>query len=238
MAIRGHAWKTTHEKNATTCFYRMQVNGISGAREENRVIKAMDGWVDAGEGYNAKTGLTTLYFRRDFGSVENFIKWGKGFQAFPIDEVDQDGKVKKYVKIGPRGSSGRVCGKCGGSGHNQRTCGKQDSQVSAKKGTRKCSICNQPGHNSRACKSAAAAVAQVKHDMLGLGCADCRYTGLNCENCGTKKVKGKRQCSKCKGYGHNSRTCGKKTDSKPSPEGKYKCGKCGKVGHNRRRCPN
>lgn len=192
MAIRGHAWKTTHEKNATVCFYRMQVNGISGAREENRVIKAMDGWVDAGEGYNAQTGLTTLYFRRDFGSVENFIKWGKGFQAFPIDEVDQDGKVKKYVKIGPRGSSGRVCGKCGGSGHNSRTCGKKRSQTPSKKGTRKCGKCGEQGHNSRTCKAANG----ISHNAV-----------IATDAVNKLASKGKYKCGHCGEVGHNRRRC-------------------------------
>lgn len=247
MAIKGRAWKITREKNAPECIYRLQVTGIKGAREENRVIKAMDGWNDAGDGYNSRTGETSLFFRKDFGDVSNFIKWGKGFQDFPLEELDKNGDVKKYVKIGPRNGSqsasggfGRKCGLCQGYGHNARTCGTQKATKPSAKATRRCSNCNQQGHNSRTCKNA----AKQK------GCYDCRGSGLNCETCGTLKVKGKRQCSKCKGYGHNKTTCKNDLDAyisdrnrqepgfKALVKSKYRCRKCQQLGHSLASCSN
>lgn len=235
MAIQGQAWKVTQEKNSPECIYRMQVNGIKGVREENRVEKAMAGWELAGDGYNGKTGETTLFFRRDFGSVDKFIAWGKSFQEFPLEELDKHGDVKKYVRIGPRGGSGgsqRVCGKCGKPGHNARTCGTERA-VKPAKGTRKCSKCGEVGHNARTCKNGWSP-AKIKEAVQKVALSP----------------KGKRKCGKCGGVGHNARTC-KATDEvshnahlaleavkKLTEKGKYKCGGCGEYGHNKRTCPN
>lgn len=236
MAIKGRAWKTTAEKNSPNCFYRMQIDGIKGVREESRVEKAMADWSNAGDGYNAKTKETTLFFRKDFGSVENFIAWGKNFQEFPLEELDKHGEVKKYVKIGPRGDSGgsqRICGKCGKPGHNARTCGTERAVKSPKAGTRKCGKCGQTGHNARTCKNGfSPAVIKAAAQKIGIS------------------TKGRRKCGKCGGVGHNARTCKASGDTshnaaiavqavkKIASKGSYKCGGCGEMGHNRRTCPN
>jgi len=187
MAIKGQAWKTTVEKNASECVYRIQVTGIKGVREEARVDKVMSDWEQAGDGYNRKTNETTFFFRKDFKSVENFISWGKAFKEFPLIEVDKNGNVKKYVKIGPKSASGgsqRICGKCGTPGHNARTCGVNRVVKSTKAGTRQCGKCGERGHNARTCKSSVA-IAKVS----------------------AKKPNRGRQCGNCGEYGHNKRTC-------------------------------
>lgn len=219
MTVEAQTWKLTHEKNATECKYRMQVNGIKGAKERTRVEKAMvsDQWSPAGEAWNPNTREETLFFSKDFGDVKKFLTWGKAFQDFPLVELDKDGDIKKYVKIGPRSDSDngkRICGKCGVAGHNARTCGTSRAVKSPKTGTRRCGNCGERGHNTRRCQAAKVVVVKAK------------------------KVKGKRQCKKCQGYGHNSATCGKPKITTNSSTGVYKCGGCGQEGHNRRKCPN
>lgn len=181
MSISAEVWKMTHEKNSPECVYRLQVKGIKGAREEKRVSKAMLGWEFAGDGFNSRTKEITMFFRRDFGSVEKFLAWGKNFQDFPLVELDVHGEVKKYVRIGPRGGSSkgskggtrRVCSICGQPGHNARTCPQRGNQpavkaeVKMKTATKsqkslqkkstgnkyKCSVCGEYGHNKRSCPS-------------------------------------------------------------------------------------
>lgn len=52
----------------------------------------------------------------------------------------------------------KTCGKCGGKGHNTRTCGLPkkveigSSGAHAPRGGYVCGKCNQPGHNARTCK--------------------------------------------------------------------------------------
>jgi len=209
MAIEGRAWKTTTEKNADDCFYRIQVNGILGIRQETQVVKALDDWEQAGGGHNNKTGEDILFFVRDFGTVDKFMSWGKRFDAFPIVELDKNGDPKKYVKIGPGSgksslvkssptnagapkSLGRRCGKCDKIGHNARTCGREGPPKAVGagvKGHRKCGKCGDVGHNARTCKAS-----------------------------GPKAVNVARVAAKVNG-------------------GKYKCGHCGDMGHNKRTCP-
>lgn len=56
-----------------------------------------------------------------------------------------------------KGDNSRVCGVCGESGHNRRTCprppvGDADKSGTVDKdGVRACSLCGQPGHNKRTC---------------------------------------------------------------------------------------
>lgn len=199
MAINGQAWKITHEKNSNRCVYRMQVTGVKGARVRGQVEKAMAGWDSAGDGYNARTQEETLFFSKDFGDVKNFIAWGKSFQEFPLVELDKDGEIKKYVKIGPRGDrkgGSRQCGKCGGYGHNARTCGTTRTVKAASTGTRKCGKCQQTGHNARTCKN-------------GFSAAKATEIFKKKGSLPSVASKGKYKCGKCGKVGHNARRCSK-----------------------------
>ena len=193
--IKASVWKMTLEKNATECLYRVQVVGIKGTREENRVLKAMEGWEDAGGGYNSKTQEITMSFSKNFKSVNKFVQWGKSFQEFPLVELDKHGVVKKYVRFGTKGpkdapsvGSQRVCGKCGKAGHNARTCGTESTTKPVNGGSRTCRKCGEKGHNSRTCKSDVTDPIRVEK---------------------VAKVKGKRRCGSCGEYGHNKATCSK-----------------------------
>ena len=250
MVIRGQAWKVTHEKNAPECIYRLQVSGIKGVREEARIEKALPNWSWSGDGYNNKTQESTLFFNRDFVSVDKFVAWGKSFSEFPLVELDKDGEVKKYVKIGPRGSnstSKRICGKCGIAGHNARTCITSKAVKDKKSGTRKCGKCGNVGHNARTCKNGFSdkVLKKALNDLTltpvtkGNGCADCRFTGLNCETCGI--LKGTRKLTVAQALEiYNAKNNVGTSIGKPADvnAGKYKCGGCGEQGHNKRTCPN
>lgn len=177
MPVTGQAWKITLEKGTPHCVYRMQINGVTN-KNEKQVSAAMKDWIDSGYGYNAKTGISTLFFSRDFGTTENWLEWAKAFRGFVLEELDRHGKIKKYVKIGlrpgqhstsseaPKTKKGvRKCSKCGEVGHNARTCrstyrkpevktqeAKKPRKKRVEKGPRVCSICKKPGHNARTCK--------------------------------------------------------------------------------------
>lgn len=177
MMLNGKAWKATLDKGNERCVYRLQVNGING-KNRNSVLKLMSGWTNAGEGFSTKTNEEFIVFSRDFKTTPKWMAWAKAFQGFKLVELDKNGEVKKYIKIGPRGTptistpvakptkGKRRCGKCGEVGHNARTCKsafrKADVTVSAapvqkrrkrvERGPRKCSICGQSGHNARTCK--------------------------------------------------------------------------------------
>lgn len=170
--IEATAWKTTLEKGTKRCVYRMEVKGVSKDTRK-QINSALTGWRESGYGYNARTGEEILFFSKDFGDTQKWMEWAKSFDAFVLKELDKNGDVKKYVRIGlkpgqvssitGRKSSlkkgTRSCSKCGESGHNARTCRaafrKTEITVQQKspvKGKRKCSICGGSGHNSRTCR--------------------------------------------------------------------------------------
>lgn len=172
--IKAKAWKTTQEKNATECFYRIQVYGVKNASERKIAFDALKDWESVAEGWNNKKQEEVLVFRKNFETVEHFLGWGKEFMDFPLEEIDKNGKIKAYVKIGPQGKSrktkskpkntntskpqGRVCGKCGERGHNARTCRvggstivSENKNISVKK-QRRCGKCGEYGHNRATCR--------------------------------------------------------------------------------------
>jgi len=81
----------------------------------------------------------------------------------------------------------RVCSKCGGSGHNSRTCAALSLMETTKAlvGQRRCGLCGDNGHNRRSC---------VLAQPLPL-----KPTSSHTVNAKT--------CSICGEKGHNSRTC-------------------------------
>ncbi len=53
---------------------------------------------------------------------------------------------------GPKGGTLKTCGKCGGKGHNARTCGKGTDKWGRKlKSQNTCGRCGGKGHNARTC---------------------------------------------------------------------------------------
>lgn len=135
MAIDAFAWKTTMEKGTSHCVYRMQINGVT-KKEQKTIYKTLDDWEESGSGYNAKTDKEILFFSRDFGTTDKWMEWARSFNEWSLVELDKNGEVKKYVRIGvkpkPSKKQGgkrkrtekgpRKCGRCGKTGHNARTC--------------------------------------------------------------------------------------------------------------------
>lgn len=174
--IKGSAWKVS-AKEMSECIYRLQVDGIKNTRDMNKVEKALDTWNFVGDGFNSKSDSHIFFFHRKFESSDKFVAWGKEFQEFPLVELDKNGQIKSYVKIGLRtnkrspariiSTGKRKCGKCGQVGHNSRTCEnvfsaekavqifkKSDTLKVASnnaKGTYKCGFCGELGHNKRTC---------------------------------------------------------------------------------------
>lgn len=177
MTINAQAWKMTMEKGTSHCVYRMQVNGVNN-KNQKKIFGALKGWNEAGYGYNSKTGKEFLFFSRDFGTTEKWLEWAKSFNSWKLDELDKNGEIKSYVKIGLRPGQTpliaeapaqikgvRKCSKCGEPGHNARTCRTAYRKAEVKiqkveqrkkrveKGPRKCSACGESGHNARTCKA-------------------------------------------------------------------------------------
>lgn len=173
--LKTQAWKISNERGVDKCIYRIQISGIKGVREENKINKYMKGWKEAGIGYNNKKEETILFFNKDFHNTSKWITWAKIFPFSTIDELNEDGDVKNYLRLGNKnngsaldfkpptcydgkGKGKRRCGLCGEYDHNSRTCKANIKQEKEKTPQNKkvrsvvCSKCGKTGHNKRTCK--------------------------------------------------------------------------------------
>ena len=143
MTIDAFAWKTTMEKGTSHCVYRMQVNGVTN-KNQKTIYKELNDWKETGYGFNPKTGKEYLFFSRDFGTTDKWMEWAKSFSGWKLVELDKNGKIKKYVRIGARKIQAS-------SAPEKKQKGKRKKRV--EKGPRKCSFCGESGHNARTCQA-------------------------------------------------------------------------------------
>lgn len=141
MTIDAFAWKTTMEKGTSHCVYRMQVNGVTN-KNQKTIYKELNDWKETGYGFNPKTGKEYLFFSRDFGTTDKWVEWAKCFSGWKLVELDKNGQVKKYVRIGTREIKTK-----------QATKIKTGRKKRMEKGPRKCSFCGESGHNARTCQA-------------------------------------------------------------------------------------
>lgn len=76
--------------------YHLQIEGISGKRIKNKVLSAVDGWHEIGNGWN-KEDKETLLLARKFKEPNSWLSWAQQF-PFELQELNRNGKAKKIKK--------------------------------------------------------------------------------------------------------------------------------------------
>jgi hypothetical protein len=90
------AWKDF--KKGDDFVYVIQLDGIRGKREENRMRKYFESWRYRGDGYDPSNKVTTLFFHKMFPSEDEWKSWARSFPHILV-EVGKSGKRKPY-KLG------------------------------------------------------------------------------------------------------------------------------------------
>lgn len=166
------------------------------------------------------------------------------FAGGPLEGVaPKEPRKRSDGKVDGRSKGVRKCGRCGGSGHNARTC----------KGTPLPKAPASPKVEAPKSVTSKPAKAPEPQKM-----AERKPEPRQAVRQATK-VPGKKTCGKCGQVGHNARTCGKgdretskarakvpsglqarpvsKSSKAPVKTGRQKtCGTCGGKGHNARTC--
>mgnify|MGYP003628167549 FL=1 len=73
--------------------YRLQVEGIKGIRAKNRVLKCVEDWSSAGEGFTKNKKEFVMIFSRTFDNARSWTKWTKQF-PYNLAELKKDGTLK------------------------------------------------------------------------------------------------------------------------------------------------
>jgi hypothetical protein len=96
--MKAVAWKNFRLKN-DSLLYVLQVDGIKGIREQNRLLKVVDGWEFTANGYDPKTKTETLIFKKVFETETAWKRWARKFPYLLEEITEKTGKVKPY-KLG------------------------------------------------------------------------------------------------------------------------------------------
>ena len=91
--MRATIWKVSN-KNEKPLRYRLQIDEIVGKRLENRVLKQLSDWAEAGSGYQKETKEATLIFARDFDSTKLMLEWALSF-PYELHEQTTRGNTRK-----------------------------------------------------------------------------------------------------------------------------------------------
>ena len=95
--------KATSWKNARNLedrlLYVIQVDGIKGIREENKVIKELKDWKLYGDGYDPSSKTKSLIFRCFFDTESEWKSWARKF-PFLLEEITEKTGRKKPYKLG------------------------------------------------------------------------------------------------------------------------------------------
>jgi len=192
--------------------------------------------------------LTTDVTKAGQVTEDGFV-WA--FAGGPVEGTPQ-ASVKKRAdgKVDGRSKGVRKCGKCGESGHNARTCGRQRKSIASLPA----SLRKPVGESEPAKGPESKPVPDQISAAMGLpvierptkstpsGKAPKPRTMADRESArGESRAsrKGSRKCGKCGQSGHNARTCSKggaKPKVKHSRARQNTCGRCGGKGHNARTC--
>jgi hypothetical protein len=113
--------------------YRLQCKDVA-VKSETRLFEIMKDWLLAGEAWPTKDNSKEYIFQKQFKSEEEFSKWIK--TEFPwnvkllpstsetVKKIKKVSKVKKAKRGRPKKRKPTQCKKCGGIGHNVRSCGR------------------------------------------------------------------------------------------------------------------
>lgn len=94
--MKAVAWK--ERKTNDKIMYVLQVDGIKGIRNENKVTKDLSGWHAYAEGYDAANKAKTIIFKNYFDTEDDWKKWAREF-PYLLTEIGKSGKEKPY-KLG------------------------------------------------------------------------------------------------------------------------------------------
>ena len=96
--MKAVAWKNFRLPN-DELLYILQVDGIKGIREQNRLLKVVVDWEFTANGYDPKTKTETLIFKRSFVTEDAWKKWARTFPYLLEEVTEKTGRVKPY-KLG------------------------------------------------------------------------------------------------------------------------------------------
>ena len=91
------AWKYVKDDDGVV--YTIQIDGIKGKRNENKLLKELKDWKNFGEGYDPTRKARTLIFKKVFSSDYYWKKWARTFPYALIEIGANSGKPKPY-KLG------------------------------------------------------------------------------------------------------------------------------------------
>ena len=91
--MRAIIWKVS-SKNEKPFRYRLQFDKVPNKRAENKILKTLSGWSEAGYGYNKESKETTLLFIRSFKDKESMLEWARAF-PYELHEQTPRGNTKK-----------------------------------------------------------------------------------------------------------------------------------------------
>ena len=91
------AWK--YVKNNDGIIYTIQIDGVKGTRNENKLLKELKEWRSFGRGYDPVAKARTLMFNRTFLSDAEWKKWARTFPYVLVEIGTNSGKPKPY-KLG------------------------------------------------------------------------------------------------------------------------------------------
>tara|TARA_R110000824_G_scaffold360476_1_gene548233 strand:- start:1292 stop:1621 length:330 start_codon:yes stop_codon:yes gene_type:complete len=96
--MKGVAWKNLRFES-DELVYILQVDNITGKRDENKLLKEVSSWNQTGDMYDPANKVKSILFRRSFSTEAEWVKWARSF-PLPLEEItEKTGRCKPY-KLG------------------------------------------------------------------------------------------------------------------------------------------
>ena len=104
--MKGVAWKNSRE-TSDTYQYVLQIDGITGVRDESRILKELNDWHEYGHGYSPKSKTSTIIFKKRFETEESWKCWARKF-PYSLEEITEKTGRKKPYKLGLEYNKGNL----------------------------------------------------------------------------------------------------------------------------------
>lgn len=96
--MKGVAWKEKRVEN-DYLMYVLQIDNIKGIRQQNRLLKDVDGWECTGNAYDPRSKTESLIFKRAFETESKWKSWARNFPYILEEITEKTGRPKPY-KLG------------------------------------------------------------------------------------------------------------------------------------------
>lgn len=96
--MKSVAWKNTR-LDSNDLLYVLQVDEIKGVRQQNRLLKDVEGWECTGNAYDPNTKTESLIFKRCFQTESDWKSWARQFPYILEEITEKTGRPKPY-KLG------------------------------------------------------------------------------------------------------------------------------------------